>query len=284
MARFYSLAELRGAIIVDSEGLIYGLLDDLRFLPDDVLLVAVVEASARDLVVDRDRLVEELRSRGVEVGGEDTLEYLVARAREEGLDIPVREAVRPMKLVKGFISIREVLWADKATLRKGEDLREVKVILLKTPREARFRGIRAQETLSIPKPEELKGKLVLSLSEGILGYAGDIVIGPGEPGLRAYKGMGVEGYINWLAFLSRLKKSGHRELYERLADYRDPLRNTRLDISLLGEVKRLLRELEAPPAVLGLLEQHVDRRPVLGSYRDIPWSKVRKIRDVIIVE
>lgn len=284
MARFYSLAELRGALIVDSEGLIYGMLEDLRFLPDDVLLVAVVEASARDLVVDKDRLLEELRSRGVEVGGEDTLEYLVARAREEGLDVPVREAVKPIRLVKGFVSIREVLWADKASLRRGEEMQEVKAVLLKTPREARFRGIRTQESLGIPKPGELRDKLVLSLSEGILGYAGDIVIGPGEPGLRAYKGMGVEGYINWLAFLSRLKKSGYRELYERLADYRDPLRDTRLDISLLKEIRRLLGELEAPPAVVELLEQHVDRRPVAGSYRDIPWSKVRKIRDVVIVE
>ncbi len=284
MARFYSLSELKGAAIVDSEGLIYGVLDDLRFLPDDVLLVAVIEVSARDLVVDRDRLCEMLRSRGVDVGRDETLEYLVARAREEGLDIPVCEAVRPMKLVKGFVSVREVLWVDKASLRKGEETREVKVVLLKTPREARFRGLKPQKALSIPKPEELRNKLVLSLSEGILGYAGDIVVGPGEPGIRAYKGMGVEGYINWLAFLSRLKKAGHRSLYEKLADYRDPLRSTRLDVSMLGEIKRLLRELEAPREILELLEQHVDRRPVMGSYTDIPWSRVRKIRDVVIVE
>jgi hypothetical protein len=283
--RFYSIGEVRDARVYDSEGLFYGLLDGLVYREGTVFLRVAVEVRASQPVVDVERLRRLLEGRGVRLTGGEPLEYLVVRAREEGLDIPYRTAERTVRLVKALVPVGEVAVVDVRRLWRGFEGREERVVVLRTPREARYRGRRVREERPpVPEPDAIRGRLVVSLSEGIVGYAEEIVIGPGEPGLRVSHGRGVAGYINWIAFLNRLKKLGYTELYERLAEHYDPLASPRLDISQLPSLEKLLKKLEAPERVEQLLREHVVTEPLKGSYTDIPWSNILKVGDIIIAK
>ena len=245
-----------------------------------------VEFKARELVVDVDSLLKSLAERGVTIPDRQTLEFLVEFAREEGLDIPYREAEKSVRLVKGEVSIEDIRGIYSASLQPPSKSTEenVVIILLKTPREATYRGVKEEEVPKSPVGSDVLGKLVLSLSKGIMGYVGDLVIGPGEVGIRAYKKRGVEGYVNWLAFVSSIRKLGYESLYHRLVEYRNPYRESRLPLKELEKLKEFLRSEEAPCEVLNLLEEHVVLKRVGGVFVDIPWSAVKKLGDVIIVE
>jgi hypothetical protein len=283
--RFFGINELRDARVYDSEALFYGVLDGLVFREGTVFLKLAIEVKARQPVVDVERLRRRLVESGAKLGGEEPVEYLVARAREEGLDIPYRVAEKPVRLTKALVPVKEVAIADSKKLWRGMESREERVIVLRTPREARYRGREIRvEMPAVPEPSELRGKLVVSLSDGILGYAEEIVIGPGEPGIRVSHGQGVAGYINWIAFLNTLKKRGLIDLYEKLAEHYDPLASPRLDITMLPSIERLLKSLGAPSHAKQLLHEHVMSEPLRGSYTDIPWSNVLKIGDIVITK
>jgi sporulation protein YlmC with PRC-barrel domain len=282
---FYSLDELRDAEVYDSEGLFYGVLDGLVFRDETMFLRVALEFSSKQPIVDVERLTSMLRERGVQVSSGDPLEYLVARAREEGVDIPYRTADKRVRLTKALVPIDEVAVVDVKKLQRGLEEKTVKIVVLRTPREARYRGRAAShEKPGVPSPEDIRGKLVVSLSEGVLGYAEDIVIGPGTPGLRVSRGQGVMGYINWIAFLNALKRQGYIDVYEKLAEYRDPLTAPRLDISLLPSIERLLVEVKASKKIKSLLEEYIVRQPLRESFKDLAWGRVLKINDIILVK
>ncbi len=282
-SRFFSEDELRGALIVDSEGLVYGKAGYLKINASGVYIVGLVETRGRSIAVDKDRLVEMLLERGVHVSGSEELEYLVARAREEGLEVPYMEVEGSLEYVKGSIPVSEILWIDKAGLEFDGRREELTVIMLRTPREARYRGIHPQESPMLPRPEELEGKLVLSLEQGILGYAGEIVVGPGEPGIRVYRRRGSTGYINWLSLTKRLREAGYTEIYEALAEFRDPLKHSRLDLSLKQRVEEILRSMKADETAFRMLGESIVRGEEQSIYVDVAWSRVRKVREVILV-
>lgn len=285
VARFFSAEELGGARVFDSEGLFYGLFDGYVVRGGVLFLRVVVEVSARQPVVDVDRLVEALRGRGVRVRPGEPLEVLVARARELGVDVPYRSAESRVRLLKALVPVSEVAVVDSRRLVRGSEEVVERVVVLRTPREARYRGRKpVLERPGVPPLEEVRGRLVVSLSEGILGYVEDLVIGPGEPGLRVSRSEGVSGYINWLGFLNSLKKRGLLRVYERLAEYRDPLVSPRLDLSLLPRVRELLEELGVVDKVSDLLEEFVVREPLRGSFVDVPWSRVLKVADIVLTK
>ena len=284
MAKFFSAEELSGARIFDSEGLFYGLFDGCIVRSGVLFLRVVIEVGAHQPLVDVDKLVEVLREHGVVTKPGEPLEVLVARARELGVDVPYRSAESRVRLLKALVPVSEVAVVDARKLVRGSEEVVEKVIVLRTPREARYRGRKpVLERPGVPGLEEIQGRLVVSLSEGILGYVENLVIGPGEPGLRVSRGEGVLGYINWLGFLNSLKKRGFVRVYERLAEYRDPLVSPRLDLSLLPRVRELLKELGVDEAE-DWLEEFVVREPLRGSFIDVPWSRVLKVADIVLVK
>ena len=279
--RFYSERELTGANVYDSEGLFYGVVAGFDVRDGQLVLRVEVEFSADRPVVNVERLVEALQHRGVNVSGSEPLEYLVTLAREEGLELPVRRARRRLRMLKGLIPVSEVAVVDVKKLGG----RTVGVVVLSTPREAAYRGRKpSSEKPRVVGAEQLKGKLVVSLTEGLLGYAEELVAGWGVAGLRVSRGAGARGYVNWIAFLNTLRRRGYTEAYERLAERWNPLQNPRLDVSLLGEIRRLLEQLNTPPELHELLDQFTVKEPVEGSYIDVPWTSIRRIADIIIVE
>ncbi len=283
--KFFSIDELVDAIIVDSEGLIYGKVRDYYLEGGKLFLRAYIEVKAKEKVVHLDKIVSTLREKGINIPADAPLELIVARAREEGLDIPYRVAKKTYRLLKGIFPVDEILWIDSIVL-EGKEGREEKitVVLLKTPREAMYRGLPEQRNVPLVGEDYFRDKLVLSLGGGILGYASELVIGSGEVGLRVYKRRGTRGYINWLGFITWLRRKKKTGIAEKLSEFIDPYRNSRLELSKLEEIKALLNKVGATRDILKEVEKYITYERGTAIYTDIPWRSILKLRDAVIIE
>ena len=283
MAKFYDPQELLEALVVDSEGLVYGRVGGFRFSQDGVFVQVYTVVRASERVVDAGRLAEELRRRGVQVGEDWPLDLLVRRAREEGLREVFREAEREYKLLKGEVRLEEVVLIDEQEVdNPATGSREkVKVLVLSTPRETEFRGLKQLRQPVPPLEELLRGKLCISLSSGVLGYVDRVVVGPGLLGLRVCRRRG-ERVVRWAAFMSQLRFMGEEGLYRRLSEFRHPLKHSVLRGSEVEEARSLLESARASERVLRAFEEHIQVGDALCV--DIPWGKIKVARDVVIVE
>jgi len=275
--KFYSCEELSGAEVYDSLGLLYGYVCGIDYGGEEPLVRVCVKFRAEDLMPDTAKLAEVLKSKGVEVRGEP-LEVLVTLARKHGLDIPYRAVEKSIEVVKGFVKPGEIALIDSVP----EGLRKRVVVLLNNPREARYRG-RSTEAVKPPaKPEYVVGKLVVSLREGVVGYATAIVIGPGEPGLRVKRPLS-SGYIAWLKYASDVK-AARPDLYEKIARIRDPLVHRRVSLSEYESLAEVLKRSGVPEEYVSMLEKYVEAEEGQELYTDIPWSRVKVANDIVIVE
>jgi len=281
--KYYTREEIKDALIVDFEGLIYGKVEDFFIKENNVFIKAYIEVKAEEIHVDYTKLKQILEEKGEKLDPEAPLEVLVARAKELGLDIPYIKADRNVKLVKGVFPVSEILWINTATLLMGEKEEKLTVVLLKTPREAKYRGLKPQKTAVITE-DSIKGKLVLSLTKGILGYAGEIVVGFGKAGLRVYKRRGEKRYVNWLHFITELRRNKLLELADTLSEYINPYKYSRIPLSKLKEVEKILQEDKNGELAMKLLQENIETGEEEALFVDIPLTKILKVREVVIAE
>ncbi|RLF14541.1 MAG: hypothetical protein DRN06_06980 [Thermoprotei archaeon] len=252
-----------GALVVDSEGYIYGRVEEVRFEGDRAFLVASVDVDVGDEVIDEGKLRGMLASMGYAV--EDLeLQELVSLARRRGLPLPKVKARRRERVVKGVFPLEEVEWIDRGL---GEY-----VMLLSTPREARYRGVAGGEK---PSPRNVGNKLALSLSRGFLGVVVGVAIGPGELALRVSPRPAL---VNWLRFTAELRRRGYRELEEKLSNLIDPYKNPKIGVESISGIEEVLEN--SPREVRELLEECVE----WSEYVHIPWREVLKVGDVVILK
>ncbi len=266
MPRFYSEEELEGALVVDSEGLIYGRVSKISVEEDGVKLHVSVNVKAEVEEIDLEKLRYLLRDKISEEAGE---EEIVSLARSLGLEIPKKQVRMDLSHEKGIVPIEQI-----ACIAEGDGVR---IVVLSTPREANYRGIKER------KPEYadltgIKGKIVISLSGEVLGEATDVVISVGRPGIRV-KRLSAKKTINWLRLLRDLKRE-RRNKALKLESKLDPYKNPKIPVEEAGEVAELLREEEIDP---NLLERYIEE-PEGRSYVDVSWEKIKKIGDVVLVE
>lgn len=273
--KFYDPEELLGALVVDSAGLVYGVVGGYRLAPEGVVLEAYVS-----LGVDADALRRALRERGVEPGGEG-VEALVLAARRLGLEIP-RVGGREVRVLKGLVRPGEISLIDVKVLENPSTGAEerVGVVLLGSQREAEFRGLRFSGGPVVD--EGVVGKLCVSASNGVLGYVYGFVVGAGESGLRACRRRGrVE--LNWASFLSEARRLAGEDAYYRLVGFRDPLKSPRLSGAEVEEARRLLSEMGLLERLSPLLESH-SKRTGPAECADVPLRDVLAAREVVLVK
>ncbi len=255
--------EIVGALVVDSEGYIYGRIEEVKFEGDRAFLVTSVDVDVGDEIVDEDKLKETLTSIGYAV--EDLKLYeLISLARRKGLPLPKVKARRREKVVKGVFPVEEIAWIDKGL--------DGYIVLLSTPREARYRGVKEGEKPSFRNVED---KLALSLSRGFLGVVVGVAIGPGELALRVSP---KPALINWLKFTTELRRRGYRELEEQLSELVDPYKNPKVSVEKISEIEKVLEN--SPKEVNDLLKKCME----WGEYVHVPWREVLKVGDVVILK
>jgi sporulation protein YlmC with PRC-barrel domain len=279
--RFFSLDEIRDAMVIDSEGFIYGYVKDLQVLEEDVGLAVYISSRVNEPVVDVEKLQSILSSRA-SLRGDEPLELLVSLARRDGLDIPYKVAEKEVKWLKGFVPVSEIQLIDikRTSVDNIDSL--IKVILLKTPREAIFRGLPARGPKPVYRVDQVLNKIIVSMSRGVLGIAKEVVIGAGEIGFRVYRVRSLKKVVNWIAFTAQVKRLGFKEAYERLVEFRDPYRFSKLDVSIAKDVEEVLKDLKEKDKVVVLLQEFVEVEPGAIEFEDIPSSDVVKVGDVVI--
>jgi hypothetical protein len=279
--RFFSLDEIRDAMVIDSEGFIYGYVKDLQVLEEDVGLAVYISSRVNEPVVDVEELQSILSSRA-SLRGDEPLELLVSLARRDGLDIPYKVAEKEVKWLKGFVPVSEIQLIDikRTSVDNIDSL--IKVILLKTPREAIFRGLPARGPKPVYRVDQVLNKIVVSMSRGVLGIAKEVVIGAGEIGFRVYRVRSFKKVVNWIAFTAQVKRLGFKEAYERLVEFRDPYRFSKLDVSIAKDVEEVLKDLKEKDKVVVLLQEFVEVESGAIEFEDISSSDVVKVGDVVI--
>jgi hypothetical protein len=279
--RFFSLDEIRDAMVIDSEGFIYGYVKDLQVLEEDVGLAVYISSRVNEPVVDVEKLQSILSSRA-SLRGDEPLELLVSLARRDGLDIPYKVAEKEVKWLKGFVPVSEIQLIDikRTSVDNIDSL--IKVILLKTPREAIFRGLPARGPKPVYRVDQVLNKIIVSMSRGVLGIAKEVVIGAGEIGFRVYRVRSFKKVVNWIAFTAQVKRLGFKEAYERLVEFRDPYRFSKLDVSIAKDVEEVLKDLKEKDKVVVLLQEFVGVEPGAIEFEDISSSDVVKVGDVVI--
>jgi hypothetical protein len=279
--RFFSLDEIRDAMVIDSEGFIYGYVKDLQVLEEDVGLAVYISSRVNEPVVDVEKLQSILSSRA-SLRGDEPLELLVSLARRDGLDIPYKVAEKEVKWLKGFVPVSEIQLIDikRTSVDNIDSL--IKVILLKTPREAIFRGLPARGPKPVYRVDQVLNKIIVSMSRGVLGIAKEVVVGAGEIGFRVYRVRSFKKVVNWIAFTAQVKRLGFKEAYERLVEFRDPYRFSKLDVSIAKDVEEVLKDLKEKDKVVVLLQEFVEVEPGAIEFEDISSSDVVKVGDVVI--
>ncbi|MEM2371208.1 MAG: hypothetical protein QW291_01565 [Thermofilaceae archaeon] len=273
--RFYTEDELRGAKVYDCEGLLYGEAGGLTLLEEGVFIEVYLKRKIGEITVDRDKLFSNLMALGV-YPENLTLVELVSLSRGLGLDIPSRTADAEISLLKARVPVEEVLWLDS---RNVAPFGELKIIFLATPREAEFRGWRPKPPSKWPRKEDVKGKLVLSISNGIVGAVEEMVIGIGGVGLRVTRSSGGKE-VKWLAFVTTLRRKGQDRLADRLTGEIDPYSNPRLTGGEAEKAFKLVKELGAEEDVELLAKHTVESKDTI----DVPWSSVVRIGDAVVIE
>jgi len=279
--KFFGLDEIRDAMVVDSEGFIYGYVKDFQVVEDDVKLVVYISSKVNELVVDVEKLKSMLSTRA-SLRGDEPLELLVSIARRDGLDIPYKVAEKEFVWLKGFVSVSEIQLIDVKRVSVDDIDSIIKAVLLKTPREALFRGIPIQSAKPIYRVDQVLNKIVVSMSRGVLGIAKEVVVGAGEIGFRVYRVRSFKKVVNWIAFTAQVKKLGFKEAYERLVEFRDPYRFSKLDVSIAKDVEEVLKDLKEKDKVVVLLQEFVEVEPGAIEFEDISSSDVVKVGDVVI--
>ncbi|MEM0027799.1 MAG: hypothetical protein QXD38_07750 [Ignisphaera sp.] len=283
MGRFYSFDEIRDAMVVDSEALIYGYVKELQIVDSDVRLSVYTAFRVSELAVDVEKLAHILSSRGL-ASGNEPLEVLVSIARREGLDMPYRVAEKDVVWLKGFVSLDEVQLIDVKRVSVDDFDSVVKIVLLSTPREASFRGLPVQHQKSVYRIEQILNKLVVSVSRGLLGICKEVVVAPKTVGFRVYRVRSRRRVVNWIAFTSNIKRLGYRDVYERLVEFRDPYRFSKLDLSVAREVENILKGFRDWEKIAKVMESFVEEEQEAAEYEDIAYSDIVKVGDIVIVK
>jgi len=279
--KFFGLDEIKDAMVVDSEGFIYGYVKDFQVVEDSVKLAVHISSKVNELIVDVEKLKSVLSTRA-SLRGDEPLELLVSIARRDGLDIPYKVAEKEFVWLKGFVSVSEIQLIDVKRVSVDDIDSIIKMVLLKTPREALFRGIPIQSAKPIYRVDQVLNKIVVSISRGVLGIAREVVVGAGEIGFRIYRVRSFKKVVNWISFIAQVKKLGFRDAYEKLVEFRDPYRFSKLDISVVKNVEEILKDLKEKDKVMAILQEFIEVESGATEFEDIPFNDIVKVGDIVI--
>jgi len=302
--RAYRPDELLDALIIDSEGYIYGRVGKVNIDEDEVVLFALEDKPDVKTVADLTSLKESLL-RGVKTTFGSKLrqkgpgDILAERVRKElgleleellsdehylkyaerlGFPIPYEAAVVERKEQKGTVSLNEVKTIRITVIGKEKFTRLIKVVLLDEPKEAAFRKIPIQKKVPYRTTDAVKDKLVLDAEGNVLGYVDSVVLFKGMPGVRVYVSkMGGQVSLSLLVhYLEETAQSEAASLVRK--ELMDPHSHR-----ALVEIEELEDFMRQKKLNFGLPEKVMTSRGSREFVADFPWDMVHKIGDVVLL-
>ncbi|MEM3437615.1 MAG: hypothetical protein QXP55_03650 [Nitrososphaerales archaeon] len=282
----FTPSELIGALVVDSEGYIYGHVVKVDIKPEGPFFkvkslksiqeqVPDVEALKQILLRDHKEkynisniqelyefIANELKIQSI------TENDLVNYAKLKEVRIPMKEASREVEEEKPDIQLIDVEVMNKSDLGS--------CILLKNPIESTIRGIEPKKSLNYQKEESLRGKLVIDNSAKILGKIHSILISPEGLSIQVCKEIMVTRLV---PDMNRLKKrifseKKPKELIKHMEylGFEQPQDLT--DDKILAYAK--MRGYEIPTNL-------TSTKTAFLYKSSVPWHQIKKIGDVVIL-
>lgn len=305
MERAYREDELIEASVIDSEGYIYGKVENISVKEDEITLTIYESKPDVKTVVDigalegdflkrvkmttseklqrlssTDVLAKNIRKE-LGLGLEETLneQYYIKYAERLGISIPYKKVSGERKEPKGTIRLSEIKNIKTSTMgtEKGSTL--VKTILLHEPREAAFRNIPIKKKVAYQSSEVIKDKLVLDADGTAVGYVDSIVLFRDSLGIRVYSTK-VIGAVS-LSWLDRyLEQIGRPDVSEAIKRHFKIERGT--------HVYQIRREdledfMQKTGQTFTLPEDVLFDQSVKEFLMDIPWDTIHKIGDVVLL-
>jgi len=305
MERAYRADELVDALVIDSEGYIYGKVGKIAINENEILLFADEDKPDEKTIADvaslkRSFLGEVKKTFGSRirrVSLEDILEtdirkelglglaeplndqHYLKYAERLGFPVPYVMATAERKEHKGTVDLNKVENIRITVIGKEKGTTAIKVILLSEPKEAEFRNIPIQDKVPYRSTEAIKDKLVIDSEGNALGYVDSVVLFKGIPGIRAYV-QATGGQVN-LSLLTRyLDQSGQSDVADQVRKHLMNPESHRylLDIEELEGFMRQFRVTFRLPEKVMMTQ---DSREFVA---DIPWDAIHKIGDVVLLK
>ena len=276
-------------LVVDSEGYVCGRVASFEIQPDKVMLRLYKEVEEEQSVVDVERLKEELMLALFGKAGPKLERKLYNRIRKD-LKLPSKSPIGEAELVNYArmlaldIPMKTVKKKTKKNVEEPIDLEIVdcmnetplgKCIILKEPVEAERRGVEILDYVPYKGTAEIKGMLVIDNEAKIIGHAERILIG--KPlGLRiavetVKETEVVDMEALWQAIMAHFRKPD--KFYERLCK----------DLGIRPEEITEQHIIAWAERVGMAIPKRTETAVVKEMTLDIPWTVIKKIGDVILL-
>lgn|GEM_PF-2000598 len=279
-------SELVGALVVDSEGYIYGHVVKVDIKPEGPFFkvkslrnvqeqVPDVEALKQILLRDHKEkhnissiqelykfIASELKIQSI------TENDLVNYAKLKEAKIPMKEVSREVEEEKPDIQLSDAEVMNKSDLGS--------CILVKNPIESTMRGIEPQKGLPYQKEESLRGKLVIDNSAKILGKLHSVLMSPEGLSIQVCKEIMVTRLV---PDMNRLKKrifseKKPKELIKHMESLGFEKPQDLTDDKIVTYAK--MRGYEIPTNL-------VSGKTVFLYKSSVPWHQIKKIGDVVLL-
>ncbi|MEM2872880.1 MAG: hypothetical protein QXD82_01780 [Nitrososphaerales archaeon] len=279
-------SELVGALVVDSEGYIYGHVVKVDIKPEGPFFKVKSLKSVQEQVPDIDALRQTLLRDHKEKHGISNVQELykfianelkiqsltendlINYAKLKEVKMPMREVLREVEEEKPDIRLNDVEAMNRSDLGS--------CILVKNPIESTIRGIEPQKALPYQKEENLKGKHVIDNSAKILGKVHGILMSPEGLSIQVCKEIMVTKLV---PDISQLKKRifseiRPKELVKHMESLGFEQPQDLTDDKIVEYAK--MRGYEIPTNL-------VSNKTVFLYKSSVPWHQIRKIGDVVLL-
>ncbi len=305
MERAYREDELLDSVTVDSEGYIYGKVGKISIREDEVSLLVYEARPDEKTVVDVEAIKEELLKRskptfsaklqklpakevlaenlrkelGLKPDAPIDDQHYIEFAERTGIQVLHKKASEERKEPKGNVRLQDIVAIGVSTIGTKNSSDVMKIVLLREPREASFRRIPVQKAVTFRNTDSVKDKLVIDAKGLALGYLDSVVLFQNTLGIRIYAMKPTDSVsLSWL--IKYLDNLGRPDIVEALLKY--------FRIETGDHVYRMTRsELEGFMQKTKLMFKVPDEllidRSVKEFVIDIPWDRIAKIGDVIIL-
>ena len=305
MERAYREDELLDAVVIDSEGYIYGKVGKIIVKEDEICFSVYETKPDERTAVNLDVLKEELLKRikltfSAKLQRLPSSEVLTQNIRKEfglkseepltdqhyikyserlGIEIPYKKVTEERRESKGIVTLQEVKTIGLSTIGSKERSTVIKIILLHEPKEAKFRKIPLQKTIPYRSTETLRDKLVIDSDGLAVGYVDSVVVFRHMPGIRIYTSKPTDSVsLRWL--FRYLDKMDRPDIIEALKKYFRIESESHVYFVKMDDLEDFMLKTKLTFKVSEnvLFNQHIKDFII-----DVPWDVMHKIGDVVLL-
>jgi sporulation protein YlmC with PRC-barrel domain len=305
MERAYREDELADSLVVDSEGYIYGRIGKIDIKEDEVSLLIYESRPDEKTVTNVQAIKEELLKRvklnisakfqklspneiltenirrelGLKSDAPLNDQHFLEYAERTGVEITYKKAAEERREPKGHVRLNDVKAIGISTVGTKETSDVMKIVLLREPREASFRKVPIQRTVSFRSTNALKDKLVVDAKGLALGYLDSVVLFQNTPGIRIYSLKPSDSVsMSWL--IKYLDSVGRPDIVEALVKYFRVETGEHVYRMTKSELEGFMQKTKL---VFKVPDELMIDRSVKDFVMDIPWDMISKIGDIVIL-